>query len=135
VLLSNLVRQPTYGFESFEELANYKENNYEIYIPEDSPTYHRLVEHANSGDDDSIYFKKVLERATVKSFTDMHSYETIKEYGDGKCTLLFTSYKFEGFLGLNYNNEFSNNLVELDKTRDVRLIRKDYQYSDQMVKM
>ncbi len=131
------MRQPTVGSESFKELAikKDKEESYEIYVPEDTPTYYRLVEHANSDEEDSIYFKKVLERVTVKTFGDMHSPQTVKDYGEGKCALLYTSLKFEGFLGLNYKNEFSNTLVQFDKIKDVRFIRKDYEFSDKMVKM
>ena len=62
----------------------------------------------------------------------------IREFLVGKCGIFASSYKFESIKSLErdfgFKDLFSFDLV-FDKVNDLRLFRKDYEFSDKIIKM
>ena len=64
----------------------------------------------------------------------MYSLEFIKTFYTGKCATFSTSIQQE-FHGIMLGNEVVFNKIRYDNVLDVRFIRKDFEFSDQMVKL
>jgi hypothetical protein len=133
-MLSNIVNQPKSWFTNIKELAE-SPNNLNIYIPENTLTYDLLIEHSKSDSEDSIYFKQLLDRVKATTYFEIHNFEKLKSLCYGENALIFNSMKGELIFEYRSECDLSINDLKYDQMNVIRLIRKDYQYSDQMIHM
>jgi hypothetical protein len=133
-MLSNIVNQPKSWFTDVKELAE-SSNNLDIYIPENTLTYNLLIEHSKSDSEDSIYFKQLLDRVKTITFSEVYTFEKLIDLCYGKNAIIFNSMKGELILEYRSECDLSINDLKYDQMNVIRLIRKDYQYSDQMIHM
>ena len=109
-------------------------NNLDIYIPINTLTYNLLIEHSKSDSEDSIYFKQLLDSVKAIKFSEIHTLEKLSDLCYGKNAIIFNSLKGELF-SYRFECDLSINDLKYDQMNVIRLIRKDYQYSDQMIHM
>jgi hypothetical protein len=133
-MLSNIVNQPKSWFTDIKEMAE-SPNNLDIYIPENTLTYNLLVEHSKSDSEDSIYFKQILDRVKTITFSELYTLEKVSELCYGKNAIIYNSLKGERIFELISKCDLSINDLKYDQMNVIRLIRKDYEYSDQMIHM
>jgi hypothetical protein len=133
-MLSNIVNQPKSWYTNIKELAE-NPNNLDIYIPENTLAHNLLIDHSESKSEDSIYFKQLLERIKITSFDEFQSPNKFKELCDGKNALIFNSMKGELIFEYRSECDLSINDLKYDQMNVIRIIRKDYKYSDQMIHM
>jgi len=133
-MLSNIVNQPKSWFTNIKELAE-SPNNLDIYVPQNTLTYNLLIEHSKSDSEDSIYFKQILDRVKTSTFSGIHTFEKLRDLCDGKNAIIFNSLKGELIFELRSKCDLSINDLKYDQMNVIRIIRKDYQYSDQMIHM
>jgi hypothetical protein len=133
-MLSNIVNQPKSWFTNIKELAE-SPNNLDIYIPENTLTYNLLIEHSKSDSEDSIYFKQLLDRVKTITFSEIHTLEKLEDLCNGKDAIIFNSLKGESIFDYRSECDLSINDLKYDQMNVIRLIRKDYEYSDQMIQM
>jgi hypothetical protein len=133
-MLSNIVNQPKSWFTNIKELAE-SPNNLDIYVPQNTLTYNLLIEHSKSDSEDSIHFKQILDRVKTTTFSEIHSFEELRDLCDGKNAIIFNSLKGEQIFELKSKCDLSINDLKYDQMNVIRIIRKDYQYSDQMIHM
>jgi len=103
-MLSNIVNQPKSWFTNIKELAE-SHNNLDIYIP-NTLTYNSLVEHSKSDSEDSIYFKQLLDRVKIITYSEIYALEKLRDLCDGKNALIFNSLKGDFFLNIVLNAIF-----------------------------
>ncbi len=133
-MLSNIVNQPKSWHTNIKELAE-NPNNLDIYIPENTLAHNLLIEHSKSDSEDSIYFKQLLDRITVISFDEIQSFDKFIELCDGKNALIFNSMKGELIFEYRFECDLSINDLKYGQMNVIRIIRQDYEYSDQMIHM
>jgi hypothetical protein len=133
-MLSNIVNQPKSWFTSIKELAE-SPNNLDIYISENTLTYNLLVEHSKSDSEDSIYFKQILDRVKTITFSDVYTLEKVSDLCYGKNAIIYNSLKGKQIFELRSKCDLSINDLKYDQMNAIRIIRKDYEYSDQMINM
>jgi hypothetical protein len=133
-MLSNIVNQPKSWYTNIKELAE-NPNNLDIYIPENTLAHNLLIDHSNSDSEDSIYFKQLLDRIIIISFDEFQSPYKFEELCDGKNALIFNSMKGELIFEYRSECDLSINDLKYDQMNVIRIIRKDYKYSDQMIHM
>jgi pimeloyl-CoA synthetase len=133
-MLSNIVHQPKIWYKNIEELAE-SETNFDIYIPKDTLTFHLLLERSKGENEDSKYWKKLLEKVKFESYLGMQSFHKLNELCTGKGALIFNSLKGKRLEPFKSECDLSLNELKYDGMNVIRLIRKDYEYSDQMIKM
>jgi hypothetical protein len=133
-MLSNIVNEPKSWFTNIKELAE-SPNNLDIYVPQNTLTYNLLIEHSKSDSEDSIYFKQLLDRVKTVSFSDIHTIEKLSDLCYGKNAIIFNSLKGESIFDYKSECDLSINDLKYDQMHVIRLIRKDYQHSDQMIQM
>jgi hypothetical protein len=132
--LSNIVNQPKSWFANIKELAE-SPNNLDIYIPKNTLTYYLLIEHSKSDSEDSIYFKQFLDRVKTITYSEVYTFEKLSDLCYGKNAIIYNSMKGELILEYGSECDLSINDLKYDQMNVIRLIRKDYQYSDQMIHM
>jgi hypothetical protein len=133
-MLSNIVNQPKSWFTNIKELAE-SPNNLDIYIPENTLTYNLLIEHSKSDSEDSIYFKQILDRVKTITFSEVYTLEKLEDLCNGNNSIIFNSLKGESIFDYRSECDLSINDLKYDQMNVIRLIRKDYEYSDQMIQM
>ncbi len=133
-MLSNIVNQPKTWFTNIKELAE-SDTNLDIYIPENTLTYYSLVKHSKGDSEDSIYFKQLLDKVKTTKFSALHTFDNLIDLCYGKNAIIFNSLKGKFLLEYNSECDLSINDLKYDQMNVIRLIRKDYQYSDQMIHM
>jgi hypothetical protein len=133
-MLSNIVNQPKSWYTNIKELAE-NPNNLDIYIPENTLAHNSLIDHSNSDSEDSIYFKQLLDRVKTITFSEVYTFEKLNDLCYGKNAIIFNSMKGELILEYRSECDLSINDLKYDQMNVIRLIRKDYQYSDQMIHM
>ena len=110
-------------------MANSPEN-FPIYIEEDSQTYERLKERANRGEHG---FQKLLSRVQKMDWLELNSIEMIYKMSiEGNCGSIQNSYALELFVDIE---GLSLNQIKYDYFHDRRLIRKDYEFAKDIIKM
>ncbi len=132
--MSNIVNQPKSWFANIKELAE-SPNNLDIYIPKNTLTYYLLIEHSKSDSEDSIYFKQFLDRVKTITYSEVYTFEKLSDLCYGKNAIIFNLMKGELILEYGSECDLSINDLKYDQMNVIRLIRKDYQYSDQMIHM
>ncbi len=132
--MSNIVNQPKSWFANIKELAE-SPNNLDIYIPKNTLTYYLLIEHSKSDSEDSIYFKQFLDRVKTITYSEVYTFEKLSDLCYGKNAIIYNSMKGELILEYGSECDLSINDLKYDQMNVIRLIRKDYQYSDQMIHM
>jgi hypothetical protein len=110
-------------------------NNLNIYIPEKTLTYYLLIEHSKSDSEDSIYFKQLLDRVKAIAYSDIQGFEKLKGLCYGENALIFNSLKGELIFDYRAECDLSVNDLKYDQMNVIRIIRQDYEYSDQMIHM
>jgi len=133
-MLSNIVYQPKVWYKNIEELVE-SENNFDIYIPEDTLTMNLLLYHSEGESEDSKYWKKLLGKVKLETFLGMQQVDKLNELCTGKSALIFNSLKAKRIEPFKSECDLSLNELKYDAMNVIRLIRKDYEYSDQMIKM
>jgi hypothetical protein len=133
-MLSNIVNQPKSWFTYIKELAE-SPNNLDIYIPKNTLTFNLLIEHSKCDNEDSIYFKQLLDRVKAVKLSEIQDFDKLKDLCHGKNAIIFNSLKGEQIFELRSKCDLSINDLKYDQMNVIRLIRKDYQYSDQIIQM
>jgi hypothetical protein len=110
-------------------------NNLDIYIPENTLTYNLLIEHSKSDSEDSIYFKQLLDRVKNITFSEVYTFEKLRDLCYGTNAIIFNSLKGELAFEFRSECDLSINDLKYDQMNVIRLIQKDYEYSDQMIHM
>ena len=104
-------------------------SNYPIYISTNSITYYLIEEKSKS---DRI-FKKLLERLTLIPLELMFSVDKEMEFYSGKCASFATS-KLHDFHEILIPDEIVTEM-RFDQNLDVRVIRKDFEFADKIIKL
>jgi hypothetical protein len=133
-MLSNIVNQPKSWFTNIKELSE-SPNNLDIYVLQNTLTYNLLIEHSKSDSEDSIYFRKLLARVKAITFSNIHTSEKLEDLCNGNNSIIFNSLKGESIFDYSSECDLSLNDLKYDQMHVIRLIRKDYEYSDQMIHM
>jgi len=133
-MLSNIVHQPKIWYKNIKELAE-SDTDFDIYIPKDTLTLDSLHKHSESNDDDSIYWKRVLNKVKLVTFSEIQSPEKLDELCFARCAFIFNSLKGRRIDPFRSGCDLSVNELKYDQMNVIRLIRKDYEYSDRMINM
>jgi len=134
VTLSNIIRQPKIWYKDIEELAE-SETNFDIYIPKDTLTFYSLLDRSKGKSEDSKYWKKLLEKVKFETYLGIQFFDKLNELCIGTSALIFNSLKAKRLEPFKSECDLSFNELKYDEMNVIRLIRKDYEYSDQMIKM
>ncbi len=133
-MLSNIVNERKSWFTTIKELAE-KGKNLEIYIPIETLTFKSLLDHSNGEDEDSFYFKQILNRVKSSSYGDIQSFVKLQALCYGELALIFNSRKGKLLQAFGAECDLSVNDLKYDQMNVIRIMRKDYEYSDQMIHM
>ena len=129
LLLDKIMNPPKWWFHSIDEVIE-APSDYQIYVPPNKITYFTIEKYSKY----DPKFKKLLNRITKIPFEKIWSKEVIKQFSERKCATFLTSYNLE-LAKLIHGNELIIDEIQYDHVLDVRFIRKDYQFSDQMTKL
>jgi hypothetical protein len=133
-MLSNIVHVSKSWFITVKELVE-SENNFEIYVPKDTLTYNAIEERSKSGNEDSFYFKQLLKKVKLSNYGEIQSIDKLQALCDGTEALIFNSFKAKFLKEFKKECDLSVNDLKYDQMNVIRLVRKDYEYSDQMIQM
>ena len=125
-----MINPTKWWFNSIEEVVN-APSDYPIYVPSSSVTYYSLK--LKSQYDDPI-FKKLIKQIKPLPVEQMYGLDFIKTFYTGKCATFSTSIQQE-FHKIMLGHQVVFNQIRYDHVLDVRFIRKDFEFSDQMVQM
>ena len=125
-----MINPPKWWFNSIEEVLN-APSDYPIYVPSNSITYYSLKSRSQY---DNPIFEKLIRKIKTLPIEEMYSLKFVKRFYTGKCATFSTSIQQE-FHKIMLEHEVVFNKIRYDNVLDVRFIRKDFQFSDQMVQM
>ena len=129
LLRNQIINQPKWWFHSIEELIN-APSNYEILVPSNSITYYSIKKRSNN----DPRFKKLMKRLNPASLEDIFGLESGSKFYHRKCGGFVTSFNWE-LQKIMGGNEVVFDEIHFDHSLDVRFIRKDFEFSDQMVQL
>jgi hypothetical protein len=133
-MLSNIVNERKSWFTTIKELVENGEN-LEIHIPIETLTFKSLLDHSNDENEDSFYFKQLLNRIKPSSYGDIHSFVKLQALCYGELALIYNSRKAKYLQAFEAECDLSVNDLKYDQMNVIRIMRKDYEYSDQMIHM
>ena len=127
LLRDQIINPPKWWFHSIEELIN-APADYQIYAPSHSITYYSIkkISHYDSN------FEKLIKRLKIAPLENIYTLSFGKKFYRRKCGAFATSYNTQYIYG---GNEIVINEILYDHMLDVRFIRKDFQFSDDMIKL
>ena len=128
-LRGQIIDPPNWWYHTIEEVAN-SPSNYPIYVPSDSITYFSVKQKAKYDKN----FEKLLNKIKLISVDEMFSIEKEKKFYKGKCASFATSLIHE-FHKIMFPDLIVVDEIRFDHMLDVRVIRKDFQFSDKIVKL
>jgi hypothetical protein len=133
-MLSNIIQVSKSWFTTVKELVE-SENNFEIYVPKNTLTYNAIDERSKSGNEDSFYFKQLLKKVKLSNYGEIQGIDKLQGLCDGTKALIFNSFKARLLKEFKKECDLSVNDLKYDQMNVIRLVRKDYEYSDQMIQM
>ena len=128
LLRNQIINQPKWWFHSIEELIN-APTDYEIYVTDDL-TYYSIKKRSNYDPN----FKKLLNRLKPLTVLDFFGFSLGSKFYYRKCAGFTTSIKWELQKAIG-GNEVVIDEIRYDHMLDVRFIRKDFPFANQMVQL
>ena len=128
-LRNQIIDPPKWWYHTIEEVAN-APSNYPIYMPINSIAYYTIKQKAK----DNSNFRKLLDRIKLVSVKEMFGNKIEKQFYGGECGSFMTS-KVHEHHEIMIPNEIVTKEIRYNRILDVRSIRKDFQFSDQIVKL
>ena len=128
-LRNQIIEPPKWWFHTIEEVAN-APLNYPIYVPSNSITYFSMKEQAKY----SPSFRKLLDRIKLIPTNQVFSYEIEMLFYKGKCASFTRSEPHKNHK-IMAPDEIVIDEIRYDHMLDVRLIRKDFEFADQIMKL
>ena len=128
-LRNQIIDPPKWWYHSIEEVAN-APSNFPIYILANSITYYSIKQKANH----DVNFRKLLDRLKVISMDEMFTLEMETRFYSGKCAS-FAMSSIHEFHQIMVPSEIITDEIRYDHILDVRIIRKDFQFADKIVKL
>jgi len=133
-MLSNIVNNPKIWYTNIKELAENK-RNFAIHLPRETLTHNSLLAHSNSSNEDSVYFKRLLDRIEFLSFSEIQRMEYLEKLCDGINILIFNSLKGKRIDVFKDECDLSVNDIKYDQMNIITIISKHYQYSNELIDM
>lgn len=124
-----IMNPPKWSFHTIQDVIG-ASSDYQIYAPLNKITYYSIKKRSNYDSN----FKKLLEKLNLVAFKEIFSFDFAKRFYGRKIGVFATSLNWEiqKYLG---GNEVVINEIRYDHSLDVRLIRKEFQFSDKMVEL
>ena len=133
-ILNNLLNIPKQWYKSIDDLAN-ESHKLKLFVIKNSITHKFIKDFVLNGDK---RWKKILQKLQPIQTDQMYSEEYIWDLVNGKIAVFETSIRFKSFAevlnSVNLIKEFSFDDIKFKTFSEVRLIRREYQYSNQIVK-
>ena len=129
-LLRDLIMNPPeWSFHTIQDVIE-ASPDYKIYAPLNKITYYSIKKRSNYDPN----FKKLLKKFNLLAFKEIFSFDFGKRFYRRKIGVFATSLNWETqkYLG---GSEVVIDEVRYDHVLDVRLIRSDFEFSDQMVQL
>ena len=134
ILLANLIKPDKTWYKTLDAITK-APNDYPIYLSINTPAYYFFKDRVQHHDK---AWKLINEKLTIITWEQLIGENVIRDFFLGKCAIFASSYKFESIKSLErdfgFKDLFSFDLV-FDKVNDLRLFRKDYEFSDKIIKM
>ena len=133
--MNNLLNVPKQWYKSIDDLAN-ESHKLKLFVIKNSITHKFIKDFALNGDE---RWKKILQKLEPIKPDQMYSEENIWNLVNGEIAVFDTSLRFKSFQeildSLSLIKEFSFDDIKFKIFSEVRLIRREYHYSNQIIKM
>ena len=128
-LRNQIIEPPKWWFHSIEDVIN-APSDFLIYTPANSVAYYSMKKQAKYNPN----FEKLLDRIKLIPTSQVFSYEIETLFYKGKCAS-FTSSLLHKAHKMMVPDEIVIDEIRYDHMLDVRFIRKDFQFADQIIKL
>ena len=134
-ILNNLLNVPKQWYKTIDDLAN-ENHKLKLFVINNSITHNFIKDFALNEDE---RWKKISQKLEPIKSDQMYSEENIWNFVNGKIAVFDTSLRFESFQeildSLSLIKEYSFDDIKFRMFSEVRLIRREYHYSNEIIKM
>lgn len=135
-ILNNLLKIPKQWYKTIDDLAN-ENHKLELFVINNSITHKFIKDFALNEEDER--WKKILRKLKPIKLHEIFDEKFFSDLFNGKVAFFDTSHRFRSFQeildSLNLIKDFSFDDIQFKMFNEVRLIRREYQYSNEIIKM